>query len=103
MINNLGISRPLAVTVAIVAVCVALAAMVYRGIDATTILVFAGVLTTLVGTLKSAEAADTVSKVLPTVEFTASQNAAMQQVLTAHCGEICPLPNCPLRTPVGGA
>lgn len=30
-------------------------------------------------------------------EFTASQTAALQQTLLAHCGDICPHPDCPLR------
>lgn len=58
----------------------------------------------LIGALKATEAADTVSEVRnehqtikTSVEYTASQNAAILQVLTAHCGEVCPRPDCPFR------
>jgi hypothetical protein len=103
-VRNLGISRQLAIAVAIIAVCGALAVGLSRGMDATAIVSFMGVLTALVGALKATEAADTASKTHnlahqanALAKLTASQNAAIAQLYMAHCGDICPLTECPLR------
>jgi hypothetical protein len=105
--RNLGISRQLALVVALGFACVALLALVWGVVAARvseqTLILFVGLIgtltTALIGTTKAIESADTSSKVQTAVHFTASQQAAMQQVLTAHCGEMCPLDHCPLRIP----
>jgi predicted PurR-regulated permease PerM len=106
--ENMGISRQLAVTVAIVGLCLVLVAFLWAvvsdRVSETTLLTFVGLfgttMATLVASLKATETADTAAKTYQTTQLTASQNAAMQQQLMAHCGEMCPLDSCPLR--VGG-
>jgi hypothetical protein len=98
VIHNLGISRQLAVTISIGTVCVSLVVAIRSGIDATTVMAFVGVLTALVAALKSTESADTASKTHNIVQLTASQNAAIHQTLVSHCGDMCPLDACPLRS-----
>lgn len=86
---NLGISRQLAVTVSIVSVVFALVTLTIAAgfgfVDTQTLIAFVGtlgvVIPSLVSALKSAEAADTVSKVSNTVQFTASQHATVLQML----------------------
>ena len=104
--RNLGITRQLAVVVVIVA------AFVLIGGVAGTALFFGrlsesvvgtlvtGLLTAtigLVGALKATEAADSASKAHRTATLTASQTAALQQIMTAHCGDLCPLDSCPFK------
>lgn len=113
--RNLGISRYLAI---VVAISVSLLSLGGLGISlvladgraetspsVVTILGLFGTITTgLIAALKSTETADVASKTQDTVQMTqdivsltASQNATIQQVLMAHCGAICPLPSCGLR------
>lgn len=105
---NLGISRPLAIVtvigVSVVALAVIVVSFLVIGVAAdaspslvTVVGLFATVITGLFAALKATETADTASKTHDVVTLTASQNAAIQQVLMAHCGAICPLPNCALR------
>lgn len=103
--ENMGISRQLAVTVAIVGLCLVLVAFLWAvvsdRVSETTLLTFIGLfgttMATLVAGLKATETADTAAKTYQTTQLTASQNAAMQQQLLAHCGDLCPLPECPLK------
>lgn len=91
---NLGISRQMAVTVSMVSVVLALTVLTIGAgfgiVDSQTVLTFVGtlgvVIPSLVAALKSSEAADTVSKVSNTVQFTASQHASVMQMLQEHTG-----------------
>lgn len=102
---NLGISRPGAIAITMISLVIALVTLVlasaYHLVDPPALMAFLATfglaVPTIIAALKATEAADTVSKVQSTVQYTASQNAAMHQVLTAHCGDICPLTECPLR------
>ena len=90
--KNLGISRQLAVTVSIVSVVLALIVLVIGSaigvVNSETLIAFVGtlgvVIPSLVSALKSAEAADTASKVSNTVQFTASQHATILQMLQSY-------------------
>ena len=103
--KNLGFSRQFALTVAFVGACVTVIALIggiaFAHIDAGSLLTMVAMLGTLsaalVGSVKATESADTASKNHQLTEFTASQNASLQQLFMAHCGELCPLDNCPLR------
>jgi protein-disulfide isomerase-like protein with CxxC motif len=55
-------------------------------------------LTTLIGALKSAEAATSAKGAQRTAVQTASDTATIAQVVQAKCGDICPLLNCPLKS-----
>lgn len=119
-IRNLGISRPLAVLIAIVCSIIAVASIVIAisifGVDdvsAPVVLSLVGtmgsVIVSLVAALKASETADTsartnriaeaaVSEVVETkraVQLTASQNAAMQQLLATSMGNLCDRDDCP--------
>lgn len=106
--RNLGISRQLAIVIAgagttFAVMCIAITVIIY-GVDENTLPVILPLMGTLgvvvvnlASALKSAEAADTASRAKTISEYTASQNAAIHQALTAHCGEMCPLEGCPLR------
>lgn len=106
--RNLGISQRLAVLVACVGAGISVAgiaiAAIAFGVDETTspiVLAIAGTLGTmilgLVTALKASEAADTSSRAKQVAEFTASQNAMLQQVLTSHVAQLCPKHDCPLK------
>jgi len=106
--KNLGISRQLALLVVAVGVLLCIfgigVTVLTLGLDdkstpiITTVFGILGTaLVTAMTGLKATEAADTAAKAHTLAEYTASQSAAIQQAIVAHCGEICPSLNCPLR------
>jgi hypothetical protein len=113
-VANLGISRQVAVLVALVSALLTIGAlgisMLVFGVSQETVPVIATLVGTLgisanglISALKSTEAADTASKTQQVAELTASKAATIEQLTTAHCGEICPSLICPLRRPGGTA
>lgn len=71
----------------------------------------AGAVTTVAAALAATAKAHTASQDARTAsqdarksarltELTASQTAALQQTLIAHCGDVCPSATCPLRQEV---
>lgn len=106
--RNYGLSQRAAITVSLIGAGLAVAAIVVAmlifGLSERTapavlglIAAFGSVLINLSSAIKSAEAADSASKTHRTAAYAVSQNAAIEQAVTAHCGEICPAMNCPLR------
>jgi hypothetical protein len=103
--KNLGISRQLSLTVVAVGVCLTVIAIVggvvFGRVDGAVIAVLVGqlglLLPAIAGSVKATESADTASKSHQLTVLTASQNASLQQMMLAHCGELCPLDSCPLR------
>ncbi len=110
--QNLGITREMGVTVALVASVTALLIIVMAvllfGIDdnSTPIIVsiagtFAFTMNSLISALKSTESADASSKAKNASELSASKTAVLQQALADHLGHICPREDCPFK-PDGG-
>lgn len=104
--SNLGISRQLGSLIAIAGAMMALTAIMIVAIlnkaeSAPAVAAVVGsigaIALALVSALKSTETADTAARTHRTVAYTASQNATLQQLVTAHCGAICPLETCPLK------
>lgn len=94
----------LAIGGVIVALAMVLAVVMWQGIDSgsTPVAVsLAGSIATVSAALVAASRADRArvhaKRSEQIAEFTASKTAAIQQELSAHCGDLCPSPTCPLR------
>lgn len=104
--RNLGISRELARIIAVVAFLATLVTLAIFAPNSmqTVMLTLGPAVLGLLTALKATEAADTAAKTQNTAaqvkeiaEFTVSKQAMLEQAVVAHCGEICPRVNCPLR------
>lgn len=97
--KNLGISREFANIVAVISVLtsITLVALFSAGNLPMILTAVGPLLVILMAAFKSTEAADTAAKNQQIAEFTASQQAAMQQTVMAHCSDLCPFTTCGLR------
>jgi hypothetical protein len=106
--ENLGISRTAGIYLSIAGAmisltAIAIAALIFGMTDRSTPVILSVLGTiglmapALVSALKATEAADTASRAHNAINFTASQNAMLQQLMTAHVAQLCPRDDCPLK------